>query len=113
LNAPGCNASASSGPAEATEFESAPARLFSTTPEQNWARRPLLGRQFLHAGKGEIELDLKRLLAAERAVVALGWWCELGAARLCHTRDKVEDRGFRGALVPGGELRIDRAESDP
>jgi hypothetical protein len=64
-------------------------------------------------------LDLKRLLAAERAVVvedcyALGWRRELGAARLCHTRVKVEDRGFRGALVPGGErLRIDQAESDP
>jgi hypothetical protein len=33
------------------------------------AQRRVLGRQFLDAAKGEIELNLKRLLAAERPVV--------------------------------------------
>src|SRR5271154_1016838 len=78
--------------------------------------RRVLGRQFLHAAEGEIELNLKRLLAAERAVVvedgyALGWRREPGASLIGHTRDKVEDRGFRGAVVPGGKrLGIDHAK---
>ena len=64
--------------------------------------RRVLGRQFLDPVKGEKELGLKRLLAAERAVVvedryALGSRRELGASRLRHTRDKVEDRGFAAA----------------
>ena len=63
--------------------------------------RRVCGRQVLHPVKGEIELNLKRLLAAERPVVvenryALGSWRELGASLFCHTRDKVEDRPFRG-----------------
>jgi hypothetical protein len=80
--------------------------------------RRVLGRQFLDPVKGEKELSLKRLLAAERAVVvecryAVGWRHELGASRLCHTRDKVEDRGFRGAVVPRGKrLGIGHAKSD-
>jgi hypothetical protein len=62
-------------------------------------------------------LNLKRLLTAERAIVvedryALGWRCELGASRLCRTRDKVEDRGFHGAVVPGGKrLAIDHEKT--
>jgi hypothetical protein len=65
-------------------------------------------RQLLHAVKGEKELCLKRLLAPERPIVvkrgnAPGWRHELGASLLCHTRDKVEDRGFRRAVVPRGK----------
>jgi hypothetical protein len=65
-------------------------------------------RQFLDPVEGEIELNLKRLLAAKRAVVvedryALGWRREFGASRLCHTCDKVEDRGFCGGVVPRGK----------
>src|SRR5258708_7418181 len=68
-------------------------------------QRRIFCRQFLHPVKGKIELNLKRLLTAERAIVvedryALGWRCELGASQLCRTRDKVEDRGFHGAIVP-------------
>jgi hypothetical protein len=79
--------------------------------------RRVVGRQFLYPAKGKIELDLKRLLAAKRPVVvencyALGSWCELGASLVCHTRDKVEDCGFRGAVVPGGKrLAIDHKNS--
>ena len=79
--------------------------------------RRVLGRQFLDPVKGEKQLSLKRLLAAERAVVvecrdALGWRRELGASLLCHTSDKVEDRGFRRAVVPGGKrLGIDHAKT--
>jgi hypothetical protein len=79
----------------------------------------VLGREFLHPAKGDIELNLKRLLAAERAVVVedrylLGWRRELGASLICHTRDKIEDRGSRGAVVPGAKrLGIDHAKSDP
>jgi hypothetical protein len=45
--------------------------------------RRVLGRQFLDPVKGEKELSLKRLLAAERAIVvecgdALGWRRKLG-----------------------------------
>jgi hypothetical protein len=82
------------------------------------SHRRVFGRQFLHPVKREIELNLKRLLTAERAVVvedryALGWRRELRASRLCRTRDKVEDRGFHGAVVPRGErLGIDHAKSD-
>src|SRR5580692_10362165 len=66
--------------------------------------RRVLSRQFLDPVKGEKELGLKRLLAAERAIVvkrcdALGWRRKVGAAPLGHRPDKVEDRGFRGALV--------------
>jgi hypothetical protein len=73
--------------------------------------RRVLARQFLDPVEREIELNLKRLLAAKRAVVvedcyALGWRYELGASQLCHTRNKVEDRGFRRAVVPGGKRRI-------
>jgi hypothetical protein len=74
--------------------------------------------QFLDAAKGEIELNLKRLLAAERPVViedryALGRRRELRASLLCHARDEIQDRGFCGALVPGGKrLGIDHAK-DP
>src|SRR5271156_740479 len=62
----------------------------------------ILARQLLHAVKGEKELYLKRLLAPECPVVvkrgdAPGWRHEFCASSLCHTRDKVEDCGFRGA----------------
>jgi hypothetical protein len=55
--------------------------------------------------KGEIELNLKRLLAAERAIVvergdALGWRRKLGSSFLRHACDKVEDHGFRRAVIP-------------
>src|ERR1700741_2519940 len=68
----------------------------------------VVARQLLHAVKGEKELCLKRLLAPECPVVvkcgnAPGWRHEFGAALLCHTRDKVEDRGFRRAIGPGGK----------
>jgi hypothetical protein len=78
--------------------------------------RRVFGRQFLHPVKGEIELNLKGLLTAERAIVvedryALGWRRELRASFLRNARDKAEDRGFCGAVVPGGErLRIDHAK---
>jgi hypothetical protein len=72
--------------------------------------RRVLGRQFLDPVEGEKELSLKRLLAAECAIVvergdALGWRRKLGASVLRHPRDKVEDRGFRRAVVPGGKRR--------
>jgi hypothetical protein len=65
-------------------------------------------RQLLHAVKGEKELCLKRLLAPKCPVVvkrgnAPRWRHEFGASLLCHTRDKVEDRGFRRAVVPRGK----------
>jgi hypothetical protein len=68
----------------------------------------VIARQLSHAVKGEKELYLKRLLAPECPVVikrgnAPGWRHEFGASLLCHTRDKVEDRGFRRAVVPGGK----------
>jgi hypothetical protein len=58
--------------------------------------RRVLGRQFLDPVKGEIELNLKRLLAAERPVVVedsdtLGRGRELGASLFRHPRDKAED----------------------
>jgi hypothetical protein len=80
------------------------------------AQRRVLGRQLLHAVKGEKELDLKRLLAPERPIVvergdARRRRHELGASRLRHTRDKAEDRGFRRSVVPGGKrLTIDHLE---
>ena len=81
------------------------------------SHRRVLGRQFLDPVEREIELDLKRLLAAERPVVvedryALGWRRELAASRPCHARDEVEDRRFCGTLVPGGKrLGIDHAKN--
>src|ERR1700722_13352663 len=68
----------------------------------------VLGRQLLHAVKGEEELSLKRLLTPERPIVvergnAPGWRHKFGASRLCHTRDEVEDRGFCRVIVPGGK----------
>src|SRR5580658_3337460 len=68
----------------------------------------VLGRQLLDALKGEEELYLEGLLAPEGSIVvkrgnALGWRHEFGASRLCHPCDKVEDRGFHRAVVPGGK----------
>src|SRR5579871_2164516 len=81
--------------------------------EHSLERLPLahcwvVGRQLPHAVKGEKELCLKRLLAPECPVVvkcgdACGRWDEVGDALLCDTRDKVEDGGFRRAVVPGGK----------
>jgi hypothetical protein len=58
--------------------------------------------------EGEGELDIERLLGPERPVVveggdALRWRHEIRSALLRHAGNKVEDRGFRRAVVPGGE----------
>jgi hypothetical protein len=73
-----------------------------------FGHRRVLGRKFLDPVEGEKELSLKRLLAAERAVIvenrdALGWRRKLASSFVRHARDKVEDRGFRRAVVPGGK----------
>jgi hypothetical protein len=68
----------------------------------------VLARQLLHAVKGEKELYLKRPLAPECPIVVErgdppGRRHEFGGPLLGHTLDKVEDRGFRRAIVPGGK----------
>src|SRR5579863_5095942 len=77
---------------------------------EGWAlaHRRVLRGQFLHPVEGEMELNLQRLLAAERAIVVecgdpLGWRDEIRSTLLRHAPDEVEDRRFDRAVVPGGK----------
>ena len=72
-------------------------------------RRPQLGLEsgeMLELIQGEEHLHLHRVFAPQRAVVvergnALRRRHIIAAAFACHAPDQVEDRLFRGAVIPG------------